>query len=188
MQMMKIAVLTACAVCLAGCWTLSVYPLYTENDIVFDQRLIGAWGDTTGSRDGTWIFQQGENNAYCLVTREKDKPEGIFKAHLVHLGDNLFLDIYPDNPKKENEFYQSHLIPGHTFWKIAFEKKSMILAPLDQEWLEERYRNKTLEIACFSDDNVIIFTAPTAELQKFITTYAAEAFEDDPFVLNHINW
>jgi hypothetical protein len=188
MRKIKAGVLLVGVLLLAGCWTLSLHPLYTEETAIFDDRLIGAWGDTSGARDGTWIFQQGENKTYRLTTKEKDKADGLFEAHLVRLGDMLFLDVYPEDSQKNNEFYSSHLVPAHTIWGITFGPEALTLAPINSDWLSKGLENKTLDIAHIIEDDVVILTAPTEKLQAFIMRHAAAAFEDDPFVLHHKNW
>lgn len=188
MRTIKALMLLTGIVLLTGCWTLSIHPVYTADDVIFYPQLIGAWGDTTQSQDKTWIFGQGDNKSYRLVTREKGNPDGIFAAHLVQLQGHLFLDIFPEEPARENDFYSSHLIPAHTIWSVTFEGRTMTLAPFSNEWLNDGIRNKTIDIAHVREDEVIILTAPTTELQQFILVHIDEAFEDDPFVLYHKNW
>ncbi|MFC1475479.1 hypothetical protein ACFLQW_00575 [Candidatus Zixiibacteriota bacterium] len=188
MRLIKALLLITCVILLAGCWTLSLHPLYTDQDLVFDPQLVGAWGDTTKSHDDTWIFQQGENKTYRLLTKEENEPDGLFAAHLVQLGEHRFLDIFPEEPARENEFFRSHLIPAHTFWKINIEGHVMTLSPFNNEWLNEGLENKTINLAHIREDEVIIFTASTAELQEFILQHVDVAFEDDPFVLYHKKW
>ena len=38
----------------SGCIPTSLHPLYTEEDILFDQRLIGSWSEEDG--DDSWTF------------------------------------------------------------------------------------------------------------------------------------
>ena len=64
-----LAVLLAAA--LAGC-APSLYPVYTEKDLVFEPALVGTWS-TDDPKDGTWsVEKRGENRARhsvrCLVT------------------------------------------------------------------------------------------------------------------------
>ena len=61
---------------IAGCWTLSVNPLYTEADVLphgaGGPALAGLWGDPTGEDPETWEFTPGEiDGSYRLVVREK---------------------------------------------------------------------------------------------------------------------
>jgi hypothetical protein len=64
----------------------------------------------------------------------------------------------------------------------------MTLVPFNNEWLNEGIKNKTINIPHIREDQVIIFTAPTAELQEFVLQHVDTAFEDDPFVLYHKKW
>lgn len=67
------ATLAAVSCLLGGCWTLSMNPLYTENDLVahdeFDPGLAGVWGDTADPDAGTWQFIEAEDHSYRLIVR-----------------------------------------------------------------------------------------------------------------------
>ena len=55
MQATKMLVLMAMAVLLAGC-VLSLEPLYTQKDEIFDPALLGVW--VNEHEFGTWIFSR----------------------------------------------------------------------------------------------------------------------------------
>ena len=121
MRALKALTVVAAALLVGGCWTLSIEPLYTEADIVSEFGLVGVWGDTSGSSDETWTFLMTQEGRYRLITEEEDAPDGVFEAHLVRLGDQLYLDLYPEEPETGNEMYVGHLIPAHSFWRIDWK-------------------------------------------------------------------
>jgi len=57
---------------LAGCLP-SVNPFFTENDLVFDPRLLGEWQTPKDQDDPPteWQFERGEGKAYKLTVVEK---------------------------------------------------------------------------------------------------------------------
>ena len=154
---------------IAGC-VRSLHPLYTEKDLVFEKKLVGTWSEGDGNKD-TWIFQQSSDNAYELIHTQKGAP-AKFDAHLVKLGEYLFLDLFPDQPDTKNEFYKSHLIPAHTFSKITITNDVVHLSMFDNDWLKEMISKKTVTIQHERIEETIILTAPTEELQKLVLQYA----------------
>ena len=83
------------ALMLSGC-IVSLHPLYTKKDIIFEPDLIGQWSyKGEGDRKGTWEFQKLWNNRYKLVHTDKDGKEGRFLAILLKVKDQMFLDLQP---------------------------------------------------------------------------------------------
>ena len=85
---------------LTGCFVLSVHPLYFEKDLVFESGLLGTWGEKTHEKDLSelWIFEKTGDKSYRLTIRDEEDGEGMFEAHLLKLGDHLFMDLYPEEP------------------------------------------------------------------------------------------
>jgi hypothetical protein len=182
MRTAKIFIIFGIMLLIVGC-VPSLHPLFTEKDLVFEPSLVGTWvgeGDKT-----TWTFQKAEDDAYELVYAEGKVP-AKFDAHLLRLGKSLFLDIYPADTeiheKIDNDFYQFHLIPAHTFSKVWIEGDVLHLGMLDHDWLKKMIDNKKVNISHerLSDEPspMIVLTASTKALQKFVLKYAedTEAF------------
>lgn len=80
----------------------SLHPLWTQDKLVFEEKLIGDWRQTNDEDITLWNFSGGfdekKNLAsnYELIHREGES-EAKFEIHLVKLGEHLFLDIYPDD-------------------------------------------------------------------------------------------
>jgi hypothetical protein len=184
MRKLTISAFAVCAILVSGCWTLSVDPLYSEDTLVFQPELLGIWGDPDDSSSGTWTFLPVEGQkAYRLVIEEPEKPDGLFEAHLVQLGDHLFMDLYPEEPGSGNEFYVGHVIPAHSIWKMSIQGYVVTLDILDSQWLKQQIDSGKSQLQHLRRDDVIVLTASTAELQTFVQEHAEEAFTDDPFVM-----
>jgi len=162
---------------IAGC-VRSLHELYTDKDLVFDEKLLGSWAKD-GEGSDTWVFQKAGENAYFLTETEKGVP-ARFEAHLVRLGRYYFLDISPSELDTKNDFYKFHYIPCHTFSRIWLEKDSFRLGIFDNDWLRDMIDQKKIDIRHEREEKTILLTAPTADLQKLLVRYAEDpkAFPD----------
>ena len=168
-----------------GCWTLSMNPLYTEKDLIVDPMLEGIWGDPENPQDETWEFRLQDDKSYRLVVREDEQhllinPEkdGLFEVHLLKLGENKFLDLFPEEPEGVNGFYKAHVIPAHSFLRMKLEGHVLSVAELDVEWLQAEADSSRLDIPYQRREGTIVLTASTEELQKWVLAHLDEAFED----------
>jgi len=198
MNTLKLLMIAAIAVFMAGCYTLSLHPLYSDEDVVFDSLLVGIWGDPENSNE-TWAFEKSGDNAYLMVIRDqgviqtsskskKDnfklvmdidpEKDGKFQVHMVQLGEYLFLDLFPVEPKHENDFFKSHVIQAHSFVRVWLKGDTLELAALDKKWLKESIDQKKIDIKHERLKNTIVLTASTEELQAFVIDYINEAFSE----------
>jgi hypothetical protein len=152
----------------------SLQPLYTAETTVFREELIGIWKEEPQKED-SWTFTKGENNTYKLTIRE-DNSSSILEAHLVKLGEHLFLDLYPASEPLENAkfgaFYRAALVPGHLIIKVKLGEK-LQLQLTEQERLSEFLKANPKALAhTFVEGDRLVLTATTAELQAFFKKHA----------------
>jgi len=172
-------------VVLFGCIP-SLNPLYTKNDLITNDDLLGKWAENQSKE--FWIFEKKDNTSYKLIHKEKHE-QSTFVAHLVKVGDSLFLDLFPEEPDTDDALYKLHLFPVHTFSKVILRKNELILMMFNLSWLEEGIENGTINVAHVkSSDDRLLLTASTKELQQFVLKYAGnnKAFMD-PLELKKIN-
>ena len=176
MRAIKLMIALGLAALMAGC-VPSLHPLFTEEDLVYDPALVGTWAEKEG--EDIWTFRKSGENAYDLIYTEEGVP-ARFDAHLVRIGEFLFLDTYPGEPDIKNGFYLVHLVPAHTFLRIWIERDILRYAMLDLDWLKKMIAEKKVDIAHEQVDGGIVLTASTKELQEFFLKYAEddEAFSD----------
>ena len=116
----KIILFCLLSLILGGCipLTLSLHPLYTDDTVVYDEKLIGKWM----GGDEIWQFSKAGEKEYELRVLMSEK-EGRFEAHLLELEGNMYLDLYPDSNESlenMNELYKnasyigSYLFEGRT--------------------------------------------------------------------------
>ena len=187
MRKLRMIVAFAAGTLAIGCWTLSINPLYFESDLVLEPGIVGVWGDPRGDSSATWTFESGDETAYRLITQESDAPEATFEAHLLRLGEHLYLDLYPDDPEMGNEFQAGHLIPAHSFWRVSLGKDELTLDCIDTEWLKTKLDSGLVSIDHVRPENMIVLSAPTEDLQEFVLKYMDEAMSGDPLELTRLH-
>lgn len=168
---------------LGGCVpVLSLHPLYTEEDVVLEKKLLGTWVDDANNPQTTWEFKPIDEpkNACKLIFTDEDGTKGSFVAYLLKLQDKLFLDIYPselpwepDDPNKMDWPYNSFfLIPAHTFLKIdSIEPRLKMRLALESK-IEELLKENPNAVKHMSVGDRLVLTASTKELQAFVLKHA----------------
>ncbi len=176
----------AAVAAIAGC-VPSIHGIATEESIVWDEVLIGRWGDSEKADDPNaeiWQFEKGDKEGIdYTLTHSADGKVGQFKAVLVQVGDMLFLDLFPcENEALENtsDLYKMHLVGMHTFIiidELGNElKMRMMNADKVEKLLNENPAAVKHEIR--GNRDLVILTASPEELQGFLLQYADQIFDD----------
>jgi hypothetical protein len=180
-------VLVACALLvITGCYVQSIQPLYTDEIVAFDPELVGTW---VADEDEEYVFTVSDTTrgAYTLIGDEAGST-ARFEAVLIELGGATFLDIYPEAPQSENTFYMDHLLRVHNILRVEVDADTLWAADFDAEWLQTAAEKKKIKIAHIPFDGAILLTAPTRELQAFVSKHAKtpEAFSEPArFIRTH---
>ncbi len=185
MKKLSLLFLLLCLTILTGCLVRSLHPLYTKKDIISDDKIIGSWSDDEKS---IWKFTK-DGDEYKLVHTDKNGNKALFDVHLLKLGKYKFMDIYLTDldenlDKKINGFGFFHLLPVHTFMRVDSIDKEVKLRFFNLEWLEKTIKENPNSIAHIKtgkgDDETVVLTAETPELQSFILKNAeGEAFKNE---------
>lgn len=169
---------------LCSCFTLSINGLYDAESLARDDGLVGVWGDPEDPDGETWEFRALDGDSYRLVVRGQDtlridaERDGIFEAHLVRLGDRLFLDLYPEEPVTGNDFYKSHVVPAHSLWSYQRQGNVVLLGILENSYLEKAIESGEVVIDHVEHEGVLVLTAPTAGLQALVAAHADGLFPE----------
>lgn len=155
----------------------SLQPLYEDEDLVFEPRLIGTWTDSDGEDD--WTFARGVGNEYVLTCLTgEDEVKAKFRGRLGRLGGAYFLDLFPEKggaPLPKNDLLAMHLVPAHTFWRVRLiAEGGLHLDPFNADWLRDGLREGRLKIAHVETSDEVILTAGTRELQAFLAVLASD--------------
>jgi hypothetical protein len=159
---------------LLGSCVPSLHPLYTEKELVFEEKLLGVWAEN-GSK---WVFEKGSDpNSYDLTVIDEE-GKGEFIAHLVKIDKMLFLDLFPKEPELQtNNFYKIHLLPAHTFMKVEQIEPILKMSMMDPEKIEDMLENdpNLIKHEILEDQNQkLVLTASTKELQQFMKEHAED--------------
>ena len=168
---------------LGGCVpVMSLNPLYTKDNVVYDNRLLGTWVDDPNGPEMTWHFESVDKpkNAYKLIFTSEDGLKGSFIAHLVKLRDDLFLDIFPgkapwdlEDPNESDWPYNSLLmVPVHTIVKIDSVGPRLKMRLMLETELKKLLEEDPDVIAHVTVEDRPVLTASTKELQAFVLKYA----------------
>ena len=157
------------AIILSGCLIQSLHPLYTDKELVFEDKLVGKWSE---NGDSILEFKKAEGKAYQM--RVFDGKDGRYEAHLVKLKDMMFLDVYPDDATMEGMqgFYGVHLLPVHTFMRVDQIDPNLQLRAMGYEKLVEMLEEDPNLLKHEVLEDHLVLTAPTGQLQRFIVKYA----------------
>jgi hypothetical protein len=174
---LKVIAFYLLAFALGGCVpVLSIHPLFSENETIFDPNLLGLWKAADSNQ--TWQFSQliEDPNIYELVITENDGEndgkQGTFLAGLGELEDNLFLVIYPkerQSMEQESGLYKQHILRLFSFMRVEQIDPTLKIAMTDDERVNKIIKADPNIIKCEIVDNIL--TAPTEELQKFVVEY-----------------
>jgi len=201
-------------VIVSSCTVISFYPLYTEKELVRDDRIIGKWQysynrdfnfaprnravmDTMiveiSFQNTVWKkrlnnpFDRGSEDipnkfTYTLHMYDKSMPKNEYTEyhlHIVKLGNNLFIDLFPEEWMKDDSFLAIHLVSAHTFAKIDIGDKLEINL-FDSHFLQNLFDKNKIRIKHENNGVYTLLTAKPEELQKFVIKYANEdkAFSD----------
>jgi len=169
------------AIVLGGCVpVVSVYPLYGDKDIVFDEKLLGAWTSNPDQPGEQWLFERHSDptlkNVYKLALADTEGNKGLYRARLVKLEGKLFLDIYPEAPVSAEggalPLNAPCFAPMHTFTCIEIGQATVTLKMTVTDEFKKLLAEHPDAIACRQDEDQVVITAATKELQAFVLKYA----------------
>jgi hypothetical protein len=139
---------TAVALCalllLPACWTFSLEPLFdgpSDPDLIFDQNLVGAWGDI--AEGCQWApTVQANARAYDMTMSpgagcKGDEKTERFLAYLGKLDNHRFLDVEPNGRDT-----CSLCLGVHTFALLSLDNDKLVVTPLDGDWLLQSIKDK----------------------------------------------
>jgi len=179
---------------LTGCnIALSVYPYHTPKDVISDDRLIGSWTiisqntspvDTTQKNDTSFYHLQFEKEKYrdelyifrFNIEENGEMKQCEFEATPFELKGIRYLDLYADPGDKAMNLF---VIPAHLLGKYSITGDTLTLSFMDAGWIRKMNEFNRIKPSHTSTPGFLsklIFTARTADLQRFVVKYSAEMF------------
>lgn len=149
---------------------VSLHPLYTEKQIIFEEKLLGVWRENNIE----FKFEKIEDKNSYNLTAEIEDRKGEFIAHLVKIEDMLFLDLFPQKPDLETINLQEFLtVPSHMFMKIEQIEPTLQMRLMDPDKITNMLENnpKLLKHEVVNE-YCLLLTASTKQLQQFMVKHA----------------
>jgi hypothetical protein len=180
----------------AGCIpVVSLHPLFTKDNVVFDEKLLGVWLEDPNNPDASWEFARFDANTagnlpdelkenmgrlYRLNITDKDGHKGSFVTCLVKLENRLLLDVFADKfPSGEDDAERMKLmynvllfLPTHTFIRVDGIGDQLKISLTRDEEFKQLLEAEPQAVTSTEVDDRIVLTGPTKELQAFVLKYA----------------
>lgn len=155
---------------LSGCVTQSIQPVYDDDTLLFDERLLGSWTDD----EAVWTFTAERASGYRLEHRDPDVAINA-SAHLARLPGGTFLDIrIEEDPEDIGDLREVLVLPLHTVFRVDEIGDRLVTSSLSWKWLADYLEDHPDEIAHTVVDDRVVFTDTTAALQRFLTVHASD--------------
>jgi len=187
MKKIVVAITILAMLAMSSCLVSSLHPFYKSKNKIFDPMMTGQWIDEDSC---LWTIEKNlvsdyfmgpeyPDSTYRITYYEDEDSKGVFTGVLFRLKGIDYVDFYPD-PDEDHcgtDLTGMHHFPTHTLARIKMNSDSLMFYWYGDEWLDElitqnriRIKHETVDIS--SDYTRHLLTAPTEELQKFITKYA----------------
>ena len=162
-------VLITSTLLLTGCELdlMSLHPLYTNADTVFEKALEGVWFHKDGDKIETYTFERVEEaavNGYHIFVDEQKDP---YRCRLVLLGKHLFLDV-------SSKEVCDTCVRGHMFLRVDLSGGALRMAIVDEKWMVTQLENNALPYDLIRDgsESRRVIRASTQQLQAFFSANA----------------
>ena len=178
---------TLMVILFSGCVVKSLHQFYQEEDVIYDETLLGSWIDGDSAR---WVIKQytfskgfmkddSTDNSYLVELYEDDHEPQKFNAHLFKLDGYLYFDFKPVRDDRDEGFIDLHLISAHSLGLVEISDQDNIsIGWFEEEWLGKLFEENRVKIshevingATGDYGKEYVLTASTDELQKFISKY-----------------
>ena len=169
----------AFSILLTGC-VLSVNPIISESDAIFDARLLGTWKEVSGS-DQTTISRGISNNYEIEYT--SDGKTGKFVGRLGYLGGRMILDVWPKPGAGDLAYpYPDVLITGHLQLILEVSDDEIAVTAIDPDSLLSALQSGRVRLPYKHTkeglDNIekeeFILTGSSEELRENLAPYLAK--------------
>jgi hypothetical protein len=176
---------------LSGCYVQSLNKFYTDDLKVELPQITGEWistihfgDDVSNKKISPWKFTEN-----AIETYDSDDKYSELEVVYFRIGNNLLMDYTAGEPSKDdskscgNVFWSTGIALTHSLCRIIIKDDSLIMIPMNIEWLAEKIENKTLTLSFIKadKDSNYIFTASSEQWVEFLKTHADDKglFDED---------
>jgi hypothetical protein len=160
---------------------LSVEPLATDSNTIFDQDLLGVWTSVQDDDDNAIVsIREGNDHSYeihCFTV--KSGSDYQLNGRLVEINGQRILDVTQHDS-------QTLSIPGHAFVYISGAQDELQIQFLDSEWLRDQVKKSSL-LPHYEVEGSPVITGTSAQLQNFISEFGTnEQARNEPAMLRRL--
>ena len=112
-----------------------------------------------------------EKKSYSLTIVNENGKKEAYIAHLVEIGQDLFMDLYPVK-EFDSKNISDNFFPVHTFYKVRVTKNKFTMIHFDLEKLNDLFESNLIRLRHENVEGTVLITAQPKELQKFLDKYA----------------
>lgn len=198
MKKIRIAALGLLMVTLLNSCLLTLYPIYTDKDVVFRESIIGHYKkikkdelefmdiESLASYKGTLTpaISAIKNKGYLVTMKDENgRVQTIMIAFVVGLNNGFYMDFMQVPTPGRDAFFETMFLPMHAVYRLRFEPtgKNLSLQWFSSGFLTELIEKKKIRIRNEEINHDQVITASTADLQQYIIKYGnlAEAYEKE---------
>ncbi|HUF26596.1 MAG TPA: hypothetical protein VMM18_06410 [Gemmatimonadaceae bacterium] len=148
------------SIVLTGCF-LSLHPVVTTSDAIFDPRLLGRWELDSGVYA---VITRADSQTYEIRLTE-DGLTGRFEARLGQLGGRLVLELQASPGDKAMQQYAPLVIRGHFLYVIELRDDELRLASFDREAVRSAVRQGEVQLEIIEQEDTWMMLDDTRQLR-----------------------
>ena len=114
-----------------------------------------------------------EEKSYKMTVVENEVRKEAYIAHLVQIGNDLFMDLYPVK-EYDSKNISDNFFPVHTFYKVKVTESEFTMIHFDLDKLNKLFESNLIRLRHENVEGTVLITAQPEELQKFIEKYAED--------------
>lgn len=177
-----------------SCTVQSLFPLYTEKDLIYDENVLGTWDF---GKDDSWDFKRKYTeqdslkglSPYYELTVIEEGEKAVFDAHLLRLGKYYYFNFYLTELEDNtiNWIGACNMLTVNTFARTEIYADSLKIEYFNPDFLSNLIKKKKVRIkhVITGEDDHILITAPTEDIQKYVIKYEDE---DELILEEYMAW
>jgi len=164
------------AVALAGC-VLSVAPVLPEDEVFFDERLLGAWERVDGSESAV-VRRDPEDDGAYVIEYATDDETSMLTARLGRFAKRTFLEIRPSVQTEEETDAPwpsvALVVPSQVLLSIDFVGSQIRTGAIDPEALQEALEREGSPLLRIEEEDRLILHDSAENVRAAILRHLPE--------------
>lgn len=163
MRQTGLAALVVAALASGGCLVVAFSPIYDDQTIEFDERLLGTWENA--EEESSVVISRGTWRSYD-VTYTKGDTSFRLTAFGTRIGESHFLDLAHEHGVDTLPL----MVPVHAVVRVRLLAETLTVSGFDYEWWVRAAGQGALKKLRFAIDERqnLVLTSPTAALREWI--------------------